>query len=204
MILVLVETDADGVVEVSLEAITFARALGDAGGGVPVDAVVVGEVTDDRCASSSRRTASAPCTAPAATAFAAYAGAGLGGGRAGGPAAGGLGRGHGRRHRRAATRCWPTSPPARVWRWPPTCSSFGGLAPFVVTRQVVGGAALEEMELDQRPAVFTVAGHAVEPQPAAEPRRRRRGRRSRPRSPRRTWWPGWSRPRSRSPTCPAP
>ena len=45
--------------------------------------------------------------------------------------------------------------------------SFGGLAPFVVTRQVVGGAALEEMRLDERPAVFTVAGHAVEPRPAA-------------------------------------
>ena len=40
--------------------------------------------------------------------------------------------------------------------------SFGGLSPFVVTRQVVGGSVLEEMRLDQRPAVFTVAGHAVE------------------------------------------
>ena len=47
--------------------------------------------------------------------------------------------------------------------------SFHGLSPFVVTRQVVGGAALEEMKLSQRPAVFTVAGHAVEPAPAAEP-----------------------------------
>ena len=36
----------------------------------------------------------------------------------------------------------------------------------MVTRQVVGGAALEEMRLGQRPAVFTVAGHAVEPVPA--------------------------------------
>ena len=44
--------------------------------------------------------------------------------------------------------------------------SFHGLAPFVVTRQVVGGAALEEMLLDQRPAVFSVAGHAVEATPA--------------------------------------
>ena len=33
--------------------------------------------------------------------------------------------------------------------------SFAGLTPFVVTRQVVGGAALEEMRLDERPAVFT-------------------------------------------------
>jgi electron transfer flavoprotein alpha subunit len=47
--------------------------------------------------------------------------------------------------------------------------SFGGLSPFVVTRQVVGGAALEEMRLDERPAVFTVAGHAVEASPAPSP-----------------------------------
>jgi electron transfer flavoprotein alpha subunit len=47
--------------------------------------------------------------------------------------------------------------------------SFGGLAPFTVTRQVVGGAALEEMVLDERPAVFTVAGHAVEAAPATTP-----------------------------------
>ena len=44
-----------------------------------------------------------------------------------------------------------------------------GSAPLVVTRQVVGGAALEEMRLDERPAVFTVAGHAVEPRPAPVP-----------------------------------
>ena len=47
--------------------------------------------------------------------------------------------------------------------------SFDGLSPFKVTRQVVGGAALEEMVLDQRPAVFAVAGHAVEPAPAEVP-----------------------------------
>ena len=54
--------------------------------------------------------------------------------------------------------------------------SFHGLAPFVVTRQVVGGAALEEMRLDERPAVFTVAGHAVEADAGRRARRRRRGR----------------------------
>ena len=47
--------------------------------------------------------------------------------------------------------------------------SFHGLSPFVVTRQVVGGAALEEMRLGKRPAIFTVAGHAVEPVPAETP-----------------------------------
>ena len=44
--------------------------------------------------------------------------------------------------------------------------AFHGLSPFVVTRQVVGGAAMEDMKLGHRPAVFTVAGHAVEAAPA--------------------------------------
>ena len=70
--------------------------------------------------------------------------------------------------------------------------SFHGLAPFVVTRQVVGGAALEEMVLDQRPAVFTVAGHAVEADAGRRAGRRRR-RRARPaRSPPPTWSRAWS------------
>ena len=47
--------------------------------------------------------------------------------------------------------------------------SFDGLSPFAVTRQVVGGSVLEEMVLDERPAVFTVAGHAVEAAPAETP-----------------------------------
>ena len=44
--------------------------------------------------------------------------------------------------------------------------SFSGLSPFEVTRQVAGGAALEEMRLAQRPAVFTVAGHSWVATPA--------------------------------------
>ena len=46
--------------------------------------------------------------------------------------------------------------------------SFHGLSPFVVTRQVIGGSALEEMRLPQRPAIFSVAGHAVEARPAEQ------------------------------------
>jgi electron transfer flavoprotein alpha subunit len=41
--------------------------------------------------------------------------------------------------------------------------------PFVVTRQVVGGAALEEMQLADRVSVLSVAGHACDPQRAAAP-----------------------------------
>ena len=48
MILTLVETDLEGgATEVSLEAVTFARDLSAAGNGVPVDAVVIGDVSDD-------------------------------------------------------------------------------------------------------------------------------------------------------------
>ena len=81
--------------------------------------------------------------------------------------------------------------------------SFRGLAPFVVTRQVVGGAALEEMAA--RGATGRV--HRGRPCGGAAARVRlpapRTWSTSPPRCPRRTWWRGWSRPRSRSRTCPA-
>ncbi len=38
--------------------------------------------------------------------------------------------------------------------------------PFTVSRQVLGGAALEEMRLDDATVVLTVAGHTTEAQPA--------------------------------------
>ena len=44
-----------------------------------------------------------------------------------------------------------------------------GSAPLTVTRQVVGGAALEEMSLAESPAVFTVAGHSWSATPAESP-----------------------------------
>ena len=34
------------------------------------------------------------------------------------------------------------------------------LSPFTVTRQVLGGTAMEEMRLESKPALFTVAGHS--------------------------------------------
>jgi electron transfer flavoprotein alpha subunit len=45
--------------------------------------------------------------------------------------------------------------------------------PLVVSRQVLGGAAMEEMPLADQVAVLTVAGHACEAQPAAARRPRR-------------------------------
>jgi electron transfer flavoprotein alpha subunit len=167
MILVYVENTPDGVHEVSLETVTFARTLSTAGGGVPIDAVVAGPITASTTAELAsygvrnvhhatgddfdRFSGAATATAVAAARQAAGSVVVM---------AGGTNRGN-EVMARVATRL-SVAMAANV-------VSFGGLSPFVVTRQVVGGAALEEMRLAQRPAVFTVAGHAVEPEAAAEP-----------------------------------
>lgn len=166
MILVLVEKDLAGdAVEVSLETLTFARSLSEAGGGVPIDAVVVGEVSPalrSELAAYGVRDVHA-LTGPA---FDAFAGAAWASGietvltttRSVVVTAAGTPRGGEVLAHVAARAGLPMA--ANVL-------SFGGLSPFVVTRQVVGGQALEEMQLAGRPAVFTVAGHAVEAAPAA-------------------------------------
>ncbi len=167
MILVLVETDATGAVEVSREAISFARDLAAAGGGVPVDAVVVGELPanlQEQLAAYGVRTVHHA----AGEAFDAYSGAAWAAAVQAARAAAGsvvvtaAGTPRGNEVLAHVAARTGVAMAANVL-------SFSGLAPFVVTRQVVGGAALEEMRLDERPAVFTVAGHAVEPVPAQTP-----------------------------------
>jgi electron transfer flavoprotein alpha subunit len=164
MILVYVEREGDGsdeVAEASREALTFARTLSAAGGGIAIDAVVVGDIDASSLAAYGVRDVhqasgdafeSYSAAAYAAAVQAARAAAGsvvvLGGG---GP------QGTEVIAHVAAREGVPMA--ANV-------VSFDGLAPFVVTRQVVGGSAMEEMQLDERPAVFTVAGHAVEAVPA--------------------------------------
>lgn len=167
MILVWVETGPGGVVEVSLEALTFARTLSEAGGGVPVDAVAVGSlgegVREQLAAYGVRRVHVADGEELAAFSGAAWAAAVQAAREAAGSVvvmAAGTPRGNEVMAHVAARL--GVAMAANVL-------SFSGLAPFVVTRQVVGGAALEEMRLDERPAVFTVAGHAVEAAPAATP-----------------------------------
>jgi len=164
MIVVYVETNADGVDEVSLETVTFARSLSAAGGGVPVDAVLVGpapEAAADQLAAYGVRTVhraegeelgrfSGAATASAVLAAREAAGAVV-------VMAGGTNRGN-EVLARVASRVGVAMAANVV--------AFEGLAPFVVVRQVVGGAALEHQRLGQRPAVFTVAGHAVDPVPA--------------------------------------
>lgn len=168
MIVVLVEVSPAGeAVEISRETITFARDLAAAGGGIPVDAVVVGRPTDGLVATLAsygvRRV-----HALTGSAFEAFSGAAWAAGllhvreRAGAVVvtAAGTARGNEVLAHAAARSEVPMA--ANV-------ISFDGLSPFTVTRQVVGGAVREEMQLAQRPAIFTVAGHAVQARPADVP-----------------------------------
>ena len=170
MILVLVETDPTGAVEVSRETVSFARRLAAEGGGVPVDAVVVGEVACGLETLTGQLAAYGVREVHHATgeAFDAYGGAAWASAvqsvrettRSVVVTAAGTPRGmEVLAHLAARTG---VAMAANV-------VSFQGLSPFTVTRQVVGGAVLEEMVLDERPAVFTVAGHAVEAAPAETP-----------------------------------
>lgn len=168
MILVFVETDREGVpVEVSLEAVTFARSLSAAGGGVPVDVVVVGEAGEALTATLAAYGVR-DVHRLGGSGFAAYGGAAWASGvrsvlaetrsvvlTAAGTPRGGEVLAH------VATREGVAMAANVV--------SFEGLSPFVVSRQVVGARALEEMRLADRPAVFTVAGHAVAALPAETP-----------------------------------
>ena len=167
MILVLVETDASGATEVSREAVTFARSLSTTGGGVPVDAVAIGDVGGGVAALVEQLGDYGVRDVHHATgeAYSAYGGAAWAAAiqavrRSIGSVvvmAAGTPRGNELMAHLAARA--GVAMAANV-------VSFSGLSPFVVTRQVMGGAALEEMRLGERPAIFTVAGHAVEPMPA--------------------------------------
>jgi electron transfer flavoprotein alpha subunit len=167
MILLLLETDAEGVTEISLETVAFARSLASAGGGIAIRAVVVGEVPDG-VRDQLGRHGVAEVFHVTGEPFASYAGAAWAAAlqelreRTGSVvvAAAGSPRGNEVIAHLAARLDVPMA--ANV-------VSFDGLAPFVVKRQVVGGAALEEMRLDVRPALFTVAGHSWTAEPAAEP-----------------------------------
>ncbi|PKH43757.1 electron transfer flavoprotein alpha subunit [Nocardioides alpinus] len=168
MILVLVEVSPEGeAVETSREAVTFARDLSAAGGGVPVDAVVVGapgEALVGVLASYGVRRVHALTGA----AYDSFSGAAWAAGlievreRAGSVVvtAAGTPRGNEVLAHVAARTGLPMAANA---------ISFAGLSPFTVTRQVVSGAALEEMRLSERPALFTIAGHAVQAAPADVP-----------------------------------
>ncbi|CAA9314870.1 MAG: Electron transfer flavoprotein, alpha subunit [uncultured Nocardioidaceae bacterium] len=162
MIVVMVETLGDEVAEVSREALTLARRLGE-----PLAAVVVGgpaarvaeqlgaygveqahEVTGDAFSAY----------APAAWGAAVHAAAQATGASA--VVASGTPRGN---EVLAHVACrLDVAMAANV-------VAVESRDPLVVTRQVLGGAAMEEMRLEDATAVFSVAGHACEEQPADAP-----------------------------------
>jgi electron transfer flavoprotein alpha subunit len=165
MALVLVEQTSGGeLVDFSGEALTFARGLAAAD---PVDAVVVGQPTAElvhELAGYGVRNVHVLT----GEAFEAYAGAAWASGldsvlSATGSSvvlAAGSPRGNEVLAHLAARR--RVAMAANV-------VSVEGAEPLTVTRQVVGGSALEDMRLSDRPAILTVAGHAVEASPAAQP-----------------------------------
>jgi electron transfer flavoprotein alpha subunit len=166
MIIVFVETDADGVTLFSREALTFARGLGERSGH-PVQAVVISEPTSAVSAHLGEQgipVAHHPDDERLATysaaAWAAAVADVVKSGAADLLVASGTPRGDEVAAHVAARL--DVIMAANVVQVDTT-------EPLVVTRQVVGGAAQEEMRLDGRPAVLTVAGHACEAQAAAAP-----------------------------------
>jgi electron transfer flavoprotein alpha subunit len=158
VILVVVEAGAAGVSEVSLETVTFARSLG-----APVHAVVVGPIPDGVVDQLGTYGVEQVHHA-VGDAFSAYGGAVWAAAvqavhtDAGADAVVGPGTPRGMEVLAHVAARLGVAMAANV-------VGVAGTAPLRVTRQVLGGAVLEEMELPERPAVLTVAGHAV----AAEP-----------------------------------
>jgi electron transfer flavoprotein alpha subunit len=160
---------APDVDDVSLEALAFARALSEAGGGITIRAVVVGPVADpDRVAASVGDHGADEVHHAGGEALAAYGGAAWAAAvqavreQTGSVAvlAGGTPRGTEVMSHLAARLEVPMA--ANV-------VSFDGLSPLTVRRQVAGGAALEELRLTHRPAILTVAGHAWQAQGVGHP-----------------------------------
>jgi electron transfer flavoprotein alpha subunit len=168
MILVFVETDASGATEVSRETVTFARSLAERTGG-PLHAVIVGNrpdgVVDQLGAYGVTEVHHATGDAVAAYGGASWAAAvqamavGADVVLAPGTPRGMEVAAH------LATRLDVAMAANVVGVEETPAGGERGAQPLRVTRQVVGGSVLEEMVLPQRPAVLTVAGHAVVDEP---------------------------------------
>ncbi|MBY9075358.1 electron transfer flavoprotein subunit alpha/FixB family protein [Nocardioides sp. WL0053] len=171
MILVLVETDAQGATLVSREALTFARETAARLGDQPVHAAVVAPLEESMAtlvmkqlgeqgvavvhtADDERLTTYAAAAHAAAVVDAVRAE------QARMLVAAGTPRGN-EVLAHVATRL-EVAMAANV-------VAVDSVEPLVVTRQVLGGSALEEMRLDDAVAVLSVAGHACDPEPAEVP-----------------------------------
>ncbi len=178
MILVLVETEnraapgtGSGASEVSLETLAFARSLSQAGGGIAVRAVVVGEIDEqsrEALAAELGDHGAAEVLHAVGPAFETFGGASWAAAlqavrtETGSVVvvAAGTPRGNEVLAHLAARLDVPMAANAL---------SFSSLSPFTVTRQVVGGSAMEDMTLSGRPAVLTVAGHSWAPEAVGGP-----------------------------------
>jgi electron transfer flavoprotein alpha subunit len=159
MTLVLVETDASGAIEVSQEALTFVRDLDS-----PVHALVVGAVppglADQLGEYGGESMLHADGPAVSAYAGAAWAAAVVAAASTSGDGvvvAAGTPRGS---EVMAHVACRLDVPMAA------NVVDIDGTGPLQVSRQVLGGSALEELRLDAATAVLTVAGHACEAKPS--------------------------------------
>jgi electron transfer flavoprotein alpha subunit len=157
-VLVLVETEGGAAAETSLETLTVARGIGD------VEALVIGEARNGLAAQLGDYGAARVVTA-SGDAFHPYAAAAWAAAVVAASddhdvvMAAGTPRGN---EVMAHVACrLGTAMAANV-------VTVESTDPLRVSRQVLGGSALEEMELKGR-AVLTVAGHACEPVPADEP-----------------------------------
>jgi electron transfer flavoprotein alpha subunit len=153
-VLVLVETDAGGATEVSRETLTFVRGLG-----LDVHALVVGDgpagLVDQLGAYGVTTVHHADGDAFTSYAAAAWAAAVVAAaGDATVVAAAGTPRGN-EVLAHVACRLGVTMAANVV--------EIDTVSPLSVSRQVLGGSALEEMRLDDAVAVFSVAGHACDP-----------------------------------------
>ncbi|MGH3359888.1 MAG: electron transfer flavoprotein subunit alpha/FixB family protein [Nocardioidaceae bacterium] len=169
MILVLVETDADGATLTSREALTFARELATRTGAPGVEAVVVGPIDDgvrdvlvrELGAQGVERIRHAQSTQLSAYSAAAWAASVVEAAPESGlVVASGTPRGN-EILAHVAVRLGAVMAANVV--------AVDDADPLTVSRQVLGGSAMEEMRLAGSVAVLSVAGHAVEPTPATEP-----------------------------------
>ncbi len=178
MIVVLVESDAHGARDVSLEVLTFARDLGQRSSR-PVQAVVIGSLPDALLAQLGAQGVAVvhhpddeQLSAYAAAAWSAVVVDVLASTSADVLLASGTPRGNEVLAHVAARL--DVAMAANVVTVDSvntvnTVDSVDTSSPMVVTRQVVGGAALEEMALPDRVAVLSVAGHTCDAIAAATP-----------------------------------
>jgi electron transfer flavoprotein alpha subunit len=167
MILVLVETDAQGVTLTSREALAFARTLGERLGDARVEAVATGPLSDgvlahlgEQGVATLHHADDERLSAYGAAAWSAAVVDAASSTSARLVVASGTPRGmEVLAHVAVRLDCLMAA----------NVVSVDDTEPLTVSRQVMGGGVLERMRLDGEVAVLSLAGHAVDAVPAADP-----------------------------------